>query len=323
MLRQAVYMEDRVTLEHLVKKKANLEAKDEAGSTPLHIAATRCKPQTISWLITQRADITARDGEGFSALSWACMKGHHEVLKLLIGGGADINERTETSGKSALVLTAERGHFDCMLELLVCRASIEERSVNGSTALMCAAHQGETEIVSYLLEKQSLVNMVDEGGWNALMYTVNAQAPNVSLGGEEAEKRVNIDGILGKRTTVDLMLLHGVDVNAQTSDGLSALMIAAGRDRPQAVKKLLEASAEVDMKTTHGQSALLMAASHDLPQIVRILIIAKADVNYINEKKESALSIAEKFQYKDVFDVLKSAGATSGPGKKGKKGKKK
>lgn len=47
MMRQAVYMEDQVTLEHLMKQRADLEAKEEStGATPLHIAAIQCKPGT-------------------------------------------------------------------------------------------------------------------------------------------------------------------------------------------------------------------------------------------------------------------------------------
>jgi len=344
MLRQAVYMEDQVTLEHLVKKKADLEARDETGSTPLLVAATRCKTDTISWLISKRADLAAKDSEGFSPLSWACMKGHREVMCLLLNGRADIQELTEYSGKTPLALAAERGHFNCVLELVARGAHVGNREAeqsehtcrNGSTALMCAAHQGETEVVAYLLERQSMVNTTDAEGWNALMHAVNAQVTQASTsgGGEDAEKRVGIDGVMGKRSATELMLLHGVDVNAQASDGLTALMIASGRDRPQAVKKLLEAGAQVNQTTVYGQNALMMSVAHGLPGVARLLILAAADVNHANEKKETALSIAEKYMappssmrlkendfYKECFDLLKRAGATDG--KKGKKGKKK
>merc|ERR1719401_2950753 len=129
---------------------------------------------------------------------------------------------------------------------------------------MCAAHQGETDVVARLLEKQSIVNVVDSEGWNALMYTVGAQVPNAAAGGEDAEKKVCLDGVMGRRSAVEVMLLHGVDANAQTADGLTALIIAAGRDRPQAVKRLIESQASVNLVAANGQSALMAAAAHDL-----------------------------------------------------------
>merc|ERR1712194_642954 len=117
-----------------------------------------------------------------------------------------------------------------------------------------------------------------------------------------AEKKVAIDGVMGQRSTTELMLLHGADVNVQTSEGLSALMIAAGRDRQKAVKRLLELKAQVNMTSMHGQNALLMAAAHDLSAIARTLIVAGAEVNHADEKKETALSIADRFNFKEFSE---------------------
>uniref|UniRef100_A0A6U9IY81 Uncharacterized protein n=1 Tax=Zooxanthella nutricula TaxID=1333877 RepID=A0A6U9IY81_9DINO len=323
MLRQAVYMEDVVTLEHLLKQRADLEARDESGATPLHIAATQCKPGMVGWLLKQRSDLQARDGEGFSALTWACVKGHGPIIAMLLGAAADINEVTDSSGKTPLAISAERGNFDSVLELLSRRASVECANRDGSTALMCAAHQSETQVVAYLLERQSLVNAVDAGGWTALMYAVNAPVPPAAAGGEAAEKKVGIDGVMGKRSTTELMLLHGADLNAQTADGLTPLIIAAGRDRPLSVKRLLEGRAQVNMATAKGQSALLMAAAHDFPQVCKALILAQAEVNHANERKDTPLSLAEKYGHKEVLELLRKAGAAEPKGKKakGKKGK--
>lgn len=131
MLRQAVYMEDIVTLEHLVKNKADLEARDETGATPLHIA-TQCKPNLISYFLTKRADVTATDGEGFSALAWACIKGHAPAVRELLRGYADGEALMASSSKTALSLCAERGHLECVTELLNWTA-VETLNSDGST----------------------------------------------------------------------------------------------------------------------------------------------------------------------------------------------
>lgn len=327
MLRQAVYMEDMVTLEHLVKQRADLESRDETGTTPLHIAATQSKADTVLWLLGRRADVAARDGEGFSAMTWACIKGHHSVLKLLLNGKADLEELhlstdgNAGTGKTVLALSAERGHLDVVQELLLRRARVDQSCKDGSTALMCAAQHVETEIVAFLLGKNSIVNDTDSEGWTALMYSVNASVQ----GSEQAEKKVNIDGCVGKKTTTELLLLHKADVNAQTEkDGLSPLIIASGRARPMAVKKLLDSRAQVNLTSTKGQSAIIMASALDQPEVVKALIVATADVNQQNEKKDSSLSLAEKYGNKEVVELLIRAGATAPKAKKkAKAGKKK
>jgi len=321
MMRQAVYMEDQVTLEHLAKQKANLESRDETGATPLHIAATQNRPTIIAWLLGRRADILSTDKEGFSALAWACVRGHASSVKELLIGRADTEAVMTTREKTALALSAERGHLNCIQELLAGKASLEQTNADGSTLLMCAAHTGEADVVSSLLHRKMNPNQVDFEGWTALMHSVTAAV--VAAGGEFGEKRVNLEGAIGKKSCMELLLLHKAEVNCQAQDGLSPLIIAAGRDRSVAVKRLLEFRAQVNMATSKGQTALLMAAAHDLPDIVRMLILAAADVNHVNGKNCSALSLAEKYDCKEVVALLKRAGAVDPKGKKKKKGKKK
>jgi len=311
MLRQAVYMEDQVTLEHLVKQKADLESKDETGATPLQIAASQSRPSTISWLVSHRADIGKVDAEGFSALTWACVKGHRAAVAQLLTCRADAEAQCEANGKIPLSLCAERGHKECITELLDRRAGLEHPNRDGTLPLMCAAHHNETEVIAYLLSRNCIVNATDGEGWNALMYAVNAPVPAPSLGGEAGEKKVHLDGSVGKKHAAELLLLHKADINAQSTDGLSPLLICAGHDRPLAVRRLLENKAEVNLCSQRGQSPLLMASAHDLPNVVRALIMANAEVNHTNVKGKSSLALAEEFKYIEVADLLKKAGATA------------
>jgi ankyrin repeat protein len=340
MLRQAVFMEDVVTFEHLVKQRANLEARDELGSTPLTVAANQKKLSSLTWLLARRADVHAVDQQAFTALSWACVKGHKETVTALLAAKASLEVEDETSlaqrgiekeearlmlercaCKSPLSLSAERGHMDCVQELLSRGARLEQPNRDQSTAMMCAAHHCETLVVNMLLGLKSMVNTVDAEGWTALMYAANAPVPPTGSGGEETDQRVAIDGVFGKRTLTELLLLHGADVNAQSQDGLTALIIAAGQNRPLACRRLLEAQAQVNAATARGQTALLMAVANDAPEVVRALLLAAADVNQANVRKDTPLAIAEKYSHREVTSLLKQAGAAPPKGGKKKKGK--
>lgn len=246
-------------------------------------------------------------------------------MQILLSARADVEELTSTSGKAPLSLAAERGHVDVMQELLRRHAQAEQPNRDGTTALMCAAHRTETQAVALLLASKSLVNVVDNDGWSALMYAVNAPvtSPPAPIGHDTNEARVNLDGVLGRRSCTEVLLLHKAEVNAQTGDGLTPLIIACGRDRPMAIRRLLECRADINMASARGQTALIMASAYDLPMAVRALIIAKAEVNQANAQNESPLSIAEKRGNWEVETLLKKAGAVAPKKKPGKKGKKK
>ncbi|CAJ1415126.1 unnamed protein product, partial [Effrenium voratum] len=280
MLLQAVFMEDQVTLEHLIKQKANLESKDETGATPLHIAVTRNMPQTVSWLLRHRANCAAKDGDGYHALTWACIKGHLQVVKILLEANASIEEAASSNGKTPLSLAAERGHMEVVELLLAKQARVDQTNADGSTPLHAAAHQCEVEIVAFLLARKSMVNAADGEGWTPLMYATNSPAavsdgPRPELG----ERKVQVDGVIGRKSTLELLLLHKADVNAQSIDGLSPLIIVSAHDRPHAAKQLLEAKAQVNMTGAKGQTAMLMAASNDFPTVAKTLVLGNADVS--------------------------------------------
>jgi ankyrin repeat protein len=99
-------------VELLIANGANVAAKNEYGSTPLHNAATK---EIAQLLITNGADINAKINDGSSPLIAAAMKGHKEVAELLIAKGADVNARSESvlgEGKTALDWAVEQSHTE-------------------------------------------------------------------------------------------------------------------------------------------------------------------------------------------------------------------
>lgn len=237
MLLQAVYMQDQVTLDHLIRQKANLEARDETGATPLHIAVTRNMPKTVQWLLRHRASCSGTDGDGYQALTWACIKGHLQIVKILLEARASTEEVALSTGKTPLSLAAERGHMPVVQELLSKQAKVDQLNGDGSTALHVASHRCEVEIVAHLLERKSLVNALDNEGWTPLMYAMNSNAVTSEGPRPESERKVHVDGVIGAKSTLELLLLHKADVNAPRRLD----------DRPHAAKQLLSAKAQVNM----------------------------------------------------------------------------
>jgi ankyrin repeat protein/tetratricopeptide (TPR) repeat protein len=65
-----------------------INARDENGSTPLHLAAAKGNKEILWMLINQGADINTRDIDGFTPMELAAQKGHTAVVQLLQGMGA-------------------------------------------------------------------------------------------------------------------------------------------------------------------------------------------------------------------------------------------
>jgi ankyrin repeat protein len=68
---------------------ANIEAKEEAGETPLHGAAQENSLAFARLLIDHGADIDAKDDTGGTPLHEAAWKNLADVARLLIDSGAN------------------------------------------------------------------------------------------------------------------------------------------------------------------------------------------------------------------------------------------
>jgi ankyrin repeat protein len=134
---------DTAKVERLLKKDADLDAKDKDGLTALMWAAGMSK-------------------EGGTALMWAAGMGHTDVVKTLIDAGADVT--------SALMFAAMAGHTETVKALLDADADVNAKNQHGWTALLWAAVEGHTETAKVLIDAGADVNTKDkEYGATALI----------------------------------------------------------------------------------------------------------------------------------------------------------
>jgi ankyrin repeat protein len=100
----------------LVKKGANVNAKDSNGDTPLLRFLGGCGAsddiEIMEFMISKGADVNASHGKyGWTPLMIASEYSHIGPINLLLDNGADINAR-DLSGETALIHAAFRGSAD-------------------------------------------------------------------------------------------------------------------------------------------------------------------------------------------------------------------
>ena len=66
-----------------LKHGANVNAKDDNGSTPLHWAAAKNAHETAEVLLKHDADVNAKNKEGWTPLFIAASENAHETVALL------------------------------------------------------------------------------------------------------------------------------------------------------------------------------------------------------------------------------------------------
>jgi ankyrin repeat protein len=207
-------------------------------------------------------------------------------------------------------------------ELLSKGAQLENRNWLGLSPLMVAAMFGNEEIVRTLLDSKADIEGASHFG-TALTFAGHSDNPKVTrllLDRGAKIETGRADGITplmmaaGKNhmDAVQWLLEKKADVNAADTDGATALMYAARAGHTQAADALLKAGAKVDAADSHGRTALMYAAMNGHPAMVSTLVKAGAGADLKDKKGFTAHGLAARYAPENAtFKALKVA-ASSG-----------
>lgn len=111
----------------------------------------------------------------------------------------------------------------------------------------------------------------------------------------------------GYPKVVEILLMHGSNVDMQDNNGKTALMHAPSST---IAKMLLEKGANVNIKDKSGSTALIDAASNGHTEIVRLLLAKGANVNDKDYTGRTALAEALLMGHAQIAELLRKHGAT-------------
>lgn len=81
----------------LDSRTTQVDDRDDNGTTPLMIAASKGLTLFIKELMSHGADVNAQDFDNWTALLCATKAGHMEIVEILVENGADIEHREMVS----------------------------------------------------------------------------------------------------------------------------------------------------------------------------------------------------------------------------------
>lgn len=181
---------------------------------------------------------------------------------------------------------AEMGRSSVVRDYLDEGGAIDALDFRGSTLLIQAARNGQTEVVALLL----------------------ARGANPALRSSAGESAVALAAMNGHLDTVEAFIVARAPL--EIPNAWSPLHYAAYMGHERIVQRLLAAGARVDARADNGATALMLAARGGYLAIVEQLLAAGADITLRSDRGLTPLGWALANDRAEVAARLRRAGAT-------------
>ncbi len=313
----------------LVKSGIDVNGIGSGCFTALMAAVNEDEVEIVEYLIEQGADVDLVYN-GWTALIEAADEGSLASMKLLLKAGAKIDYYSIQDSPTAISMAASEGKLNCLQLLLANGANINgigkslpplhnaaaenkgsiidylisqkvninKKDVNGHTALMHAASEGNMNSVVKLIEAGADISIIDLFGATAkdyaeweeeyeirdLLEALRTNSENRGTHSDTFEDRsshlpaihqATLDGLIEK---AQRMVENGTDVNSRDNYGRTPLHISSAENHNIDMSVLVELGADINAQDNQGRTPLMYAALDAKKDAIAFLVSQGANV---------------------------------------------
>ncbi|MGD8416021.1 MAG: ankyrin repeat domain-containing protein [Pseudomonadales bacterium] len=299
---------------------ADLARRDDAGRTPLIVAAGTGATAWTEYLLGSGADPNVRDRDGATALHVALAARQVAVAGLLLDAGADPALTTD-EGNSALHLAVSAGEATLASRMLKRGADPDRVNEAGWSPRMLAKRSDDPTLhrlfgVSATERSRSVAVSGDDAlrlaqqaarqGDGAALGRLLKPAGKVDV--HELETIFFEAAVRGRTRVLDVLTASGIDVNATDAQGLSALSLTAKAGCAECVDLLVGRGADTGARDARGRTPLILAAREGRIEAVRALVGTGAPANQVDALQRNALWWACRSGHGDLAQQLLDLG---------------
>lgn len=259
----------------LLERGANPDA-TSTGETALHKAVAFEKRELVELLLKHRANPNAQDVDGYSPL---CLAKCEEIMAILLKAGADPALK-DSMGETPVDALLRRGN-EKLGQRLFAEQGAKNPDFAGSP-LHAAAFLRNLDLMSRFLREKIAADVLDREGYTPLHWLAAASPShkhaNLSLEilrawAESRKIGVDFSGEpAAPKAAIELLLKHGARLEALSHAGETPLLAALQWEQEEIGLELIGQGADVNGRDETGWSPVILAAAAGRLKIMELLL---------------------------------------------------
>lgn len=247
----------------------------------------------VTSLIEFGADVNVCSDTGRTALSMACQRGHFEIAKHLLACGARI-DHVDSKDLSALAYAASSGHLDLVSHLVQCSWPDDYGIALGlrraaQQALIEAAKSGQMQVCEFLLDMMEVqVNKQDDFSGHTALTAAS---------------------LAGHKDLCSALMRRGASALVKNNSGEPPLCCAVSEGHWAVTELLLSHARALEQCDSYGRSPLMLAAAEGHLGVLELLLAKGANLLCTDKEGLSALSWASRRGQVQAAQCLLTHGA--------------
>eukprot|EP01156_Anaeramoeba_ignava_P006628 Anaeramoba_ignava/a349132_43.p1 GENE.a349132_43~~a349132_43.p1 ORF type:complete len:1353 (-),score=467.92 a349132_43:73-4131(-) len=310
-------------------KRIGLDVRDSKGMTAFLQAIELGNLKFVEKLVEKGADINIKNNAGLSALHIAFHTQYKDsslresIFLYLFRKGVDVNSQ-DSKGNSLLLLAVETQSVSIIRLLLQSRVrtNVHVQNAAGENILHISLKQLNVEMMEYLLKlgvninhknikKQTLLHLLIE------RYPFDESLPSLEFKNNEQESEEKF-GIPPSELKTDfevfekffwLFIKNGINLDLKDNNGNTALHAALIQRKYELFKLILQADPELELSNQNGKLAIHTAVLQKSISAVKALIQQGANVDAMMKKSKTVLHLACGIGFDSAVEQLISSGA--------------
>lgn len=321
---EAIQARDIITLNSLLKENPTLiDSQDAIGNTLLHLALRDTIPELVTVILSHNPRLDIHNNAGFfaihlaaqgqpvgvlhqlqkaganisspdtrmggSALLWASAGGNLEVISYLVSQGLDPNEMSTSTWKP-VDMAVSRGHLDALKHLLALGATFPTLNDPDDYFFFAALNSGNTDLVSYIIDKGFDPNFRSRIGDIAVNQTIWSNQPAMLSLLIQKGARINdvfdrynfaplhVAAFQGLQGMCQILLDNGAVIDIpKPDDGTTPLQIAIESKKNELAKFLISKGAELEHLDKSGNTPFNSAVIWENNEMAYFLLDKNVD----------------------------------------------